>query len=201
MENKVFETLSKVDVKDHVEQKNGLSYLSWAWGWKYVKSIYPNASYKVLKSKAMVNGCENELNYFTDGKTAWVEVEVTIECDTQSMYLPIMDYRNRSIALENLTSFDVNKNIQRCLAKNIAVNFGLGITLYAGEDLPEEPQKDELSKINWANLTTWFTKDEIKEMYKECGVTKGSDLKNEYVEKKVDERLKAQKKESEKEFY
>lgn len=131
----VFETLNKIDVSNHIEQKNGLNYLSWAWAWTEVKKLYPNAQYKIYET---AEGCI----YWTDGKTAWVKTGVIIEGLEHIEYLPIMDYNNRSIPLDKITSFDVNKAIQRSLTKAVA-RHGLGLYVYAGEDLPEETQQAE----------------------------------------------------------
>ena len=129
MEKSVFETLFEINVNEHVEKKNGLSYLSWPYAWAEVKKKFPEANYKVYETG---NGCI----YFTDGRTCWVKTGVTIEGLEHIEYLPIMDYRNKSIPLENVTSFDVNKTIQRSLTKALA-RHGLGLYLYSGEDLPE----------------------------------------------------------------
>lgn len=128
----VFSTLNEINVNGHVEKKNGLSYLSWAWAWAEVKKAYPYATYTIYENK-------DGLCYHTDGKTAWVKTGVTIEDLEHIEYLPVMDVRNRSIPLENLTSFDVNKAIQRSLTKACA-RHGLGLYIYAGEDLPENEQ-------------------------------------------------------------
>ncbi len=125
----VFERLFKINVNQHIEEKNGLTYLSWAYAWAEAKKLYPNANYKVYESG---NGCI----YFTDGRTCWVKTGVTIEGLEHIEYLPIMDYRNKSIELEKVTSFDVNKSIQRSLTKALA-RHGLGLYIYSGEDLPE----------------------------------------------------------------
>ena len=125
----VFETLFEVNVNGHVEKKNGLSYLSWPYAWAEVKKCFPDANYKVYETES---GCI----YFTDGKTCWVKTGVEIAGLEHIEYLPIMDYKNKSISLENVTSFDVNKSIQRSLTKALA-RHGLGLYLYAGEDLPE----------------------------------------------------------------
>ena len=125
----IFETLFEINVNDHVEKKNGLSYLSWAYAWAEVKKRYPDANYKVYET-------ENGGIYFTDGKTCWVKTGVEISGLEHIEYLPIMDHRNKSISIENVTSFDVNKSIQRSLTKALA-RHGLGLYLYAGEDLPE----------------------------------------------------------------
>ena len=126
----VFETLNAVNVNDRTEKKNGLTYLSWAWAWGEVKKLYPAASYTVYENA-------DGWNYFTDGRTCWVKTGVTIEGQEHIEYLPVMDNRNKSILATDVTSFDVNKAIQRSLTKAIA-RHGLGLYIYAGEDLPEE---------------------------------------------------------------
>ena len=128
-QNSVFEKLFQINVNEHIEKKNGLSYLSWPYAWAEVKKLYPTANYKVYEAE---DGCI----YFNDGRTAWVKTGVTVEGLEHIEYLPIMDYRNKSIPVENITSFDVNKTIQRSLTKALA-RHGLGLYLYAGEDLPE----------------------------------------------------------------
>lgn len=125
----VFETLSAVNCNEHTEKKNGLTYLSWAWAWAEVKKRYPEATYTIYENK-------DGLLYHTDGKTAWVKTGVTIEGLELIEYLPVMDYKNASIPVERLTSFDVNKAVQRSLTKACA-RHGLGLYIYAGEDLPE----------------------------------------------------------------
>jgi len=124
----VYEVLSKIDVKEKTEQKNGLTYLSWAWAWHMVKSNFPNATYIIYENK-------DGWNYHTDGKTAWVKTGVSVEGLEHIEYLPVMDFRNKSIPVEQLTSFDVNKAIQRSLTKAVA-RLGLGLSVFAGEDLP-----------------------------------------------------------------
>lgn len=125
----VFETLNAINVNDKTEQKNGLTYLSWAFAWGEAKKNYPEASYTVYENT-------EGWNYFTDGKTCWVKTGVTIEGLEHIEYLPVMDYRNKSISLSDVTSFDVNKAIQRSLTKALA-RHGLGLYIYAGEDLPD----------------------------------------------------------------
>lgn len=132
MEN-YFATLNNINVNDHAEKKNGLTYLSWAWAWAEVKKLFPTATYTIYET---ADGCF----YHTDGKTCWVKTGVTIEGIEHIEYLPVMDYRNASIALEKVTSFDVNKAIQRSLTKAVA-RHGLGLYIYAGEDLPEVEQQ------------------------------------------------------------
>lgn len=125
-----FEELNKIDVSDKTEKKNGLTYLSWAWAWGELKKKHPTATYTVYEDN---NGCI----YHTDGKTAWVKTGVTVDGIEHIEYLPVMDFRNKSIPVENITSFDVNKTIQRSLTKAVA-RHGLGLYIFAGEDLPED---------------------------------------------------------------
>lgn len=130
METKsVFAVLNAVNCNEHTEEKNGLTFLSWAWAWAKVKEHFPTANYTIYET---VDGC----NYFTDGRTCWVKTGVTIEGLEHIEYLPVMDFRNQSIPFEKVTSFDVNKTIQRSLTKACA-RHGLGLYIYAGEDLPE----------------------------------------------------------------
>lgn len=131
----VFSTLNAINVNEHTERKNNLTYLSWAWAWAEVKKAYPEATYKIYENN-------DGLFYHTDGKTAWVKTGVTIEGIENIEYLPVMDYKNKSIPIDNITSFDVNKAIQRSLTKACA-RHGLGLYIYAGEDLPEEEKKPE----------------------------------------------------------
>ena len=129
MEKSVFATLNAVNVNGHTEQKNGLTYLSWAWAWSEVKKAYPAAFYTIYENA-------EGRNYHHDGRTAWVKTGVTIEGLEHIEYLPVMDFRNQSIPLDKVTSMDVNKAIQRSLTKACA-RHGLGLYIYAGEDLPE----------------------------------------------------------------
>lgn len=129
----IFDTLNSINVGEHIEKKNGLSYLAWAWAWAEVKKKFPEATYTIYENK-------DGWNYHTDGKTAWVKTGVTIEGLEHIEYLPVMDMRNKSIPVDNVTSFDVNKAIQRSLTKACA-RHGLGLYIYAGEDLPESEQQ------------------------------------------------------------
>jgi hypothetical protein len=123
-----FKTLAAVNVKDRVEKKGRFDYLSWAYAWAMVKDIYPDAQRKVYESEA------TELNYFTDGKTGYVKVGVTINGLEHIDYLPIMGHNNTSLTIDKIDSFAVNKTIQRSTVKAIALH-GLGLSLWAGEDL------------------------------------------------------------------
>lgn len=151
----VFETLNAINVNEHVEKKKTgernpdgsekfLTYLSWVWAWGQVKQLYPDASYDVRHW--------GDKPYLNDEQLGiMVETSVTINGETISMWLPVMDGKNKAMkeqpytyktkygdkTVEAATMFDINKAIMRCLAKNLAM-FGLGLYIYAGEDLPEE---------------------------------------------------------------
>ena len=144
MEKKtIFEALNAINVNDKTEKKAGLTYLSWSWAWAEVKKLYPNVQRRVYET-------ETGMNYFTDGNTCWVKVGVTIGDIEHIDYLPVMNNRNQSIKLDQLTSFDVNKAIQRSTTKALALH-GLGLYIYAGEDLPEgyEPPKPKLEEARF----------------------------------------------------
>ena len=134
----VFEVLNAIDCNEHVEKKNDISYLSWAWAWQIVKKNYPDAFYTIYENAS-------GLFYHTDGKTCWVKTGVTINGLEHIEYLPVMDFKNKSIPLNAVTSFDVNKAIQRSLTKAVA-RHGLGLYIYAGEDLPEEAKMQKAEK-------------------------------------------------------
>ena len=125
-----FNDLYAVNVNGHTEKKNNLTYLSWAWAWGEIKKRHPDATYTVYENA-------DGWNYHTDGRTCWVKTGVTVNGIEHIEYLPVMDYKNKSIPVENVTSYDVNKSIQRSLTKACA-RHGLGLYIYAAEDLPEE---------------------------------------------------------------
>lgn len=128
-----FKELVGINLNDVKEQKgegsNALDYISWAWAWQRLHERYPDATSNIYKNA-------QGWNYHTDGRTCWVEVGVTVEGLEFVEHLPVMDNRNHSIPANQVTSFDVNKAIKRCLTKAIAAH-GLGLYVYAGEDLPD----------------------------------------------------------------
>ena len=142
----VFDRLSAINLNEHVEKKKELTYLSWAWAWSATKKECPDATYKILPTD------------FDEALGFMCHTEVTIEGETLGMWLPVMDGANKSMlktsytykgtaweggrkvqvdkTVDAATTFDINKTLMRCLVKNLAM-FGLGIYIYAGEDLPE----------------------------------------------------------------
>lgn len=172
----VFKTLIKVDVSKHVEKKNGLTYLSWAWAWQYVKELYPSANFTDVKFDGIPYLFDDNLGYM-------VCTEVTIEGETIPMSLPVMDNSNKAMknkpynyktrngekSVEAATMFDINNARMRCLVKNLAM-FGLGLYIYAGEDLPvqtvvEKLDKDAIEKLSAFIVKYGYTAEQICQSY------------------------------------
>jgi len=130
----VFENLYSIGVKDKIERKGHLDYLSWANAWALLKSQYPDAQRKVYEHD------HTGLNFFTDGNTAYVKVGIIVNGIEHIDYLPVMDHRNNAIPVAKVTSTDVNKTIQRSTAKAIAMH-GLGLSLWTGEDIADIPSE------------------------------------------------------------
>ena len=155
MSENVFVRLASINVNDHTEKKAGLTYLSWAWAWDQLCRQDPDANFEYLPPQSY-------------GETVMVCVAVTAFGKTITEHLPVMDHRNKAIA--NPDAFDVNKAMKRCLVKAIA-HFGLGLYIYAGEDLPDgdEPkaaptpakspavvmaETHKLTKDQWREIST-----------------------------------------------
>ena len=171
-EKNYFEVLNNINVQDKVEKKNGLSYLSWAWAWGEIKKLHPTANYVIYERETEYGA----VNYFTDGRTAWVKTGVIVNDIEHIEELPVMDFKNKSILLENITSFDVNKAIQRSLTKAVA-RHGLGLYIYAGEDLPEEEARRTI------------TEEQIKIIKKLIPANKMDDMITYYKIKKLEDML------------
>lgn len=181
-----FDILNAVNVNEHTETKDTgkvkLTYLSWAWAWSEVKKRFPDAQYEIIKF--------NGLPYVFDEKTGFmVYTTVTIDGITHEMWLPVMDGNNRAMlahpyevvtkyskfTVQPATMFDINKTIMRCLTKNLAM-FGLGLYIYAGEDLPEASDEEIIKDSKPAEAKTApkkddkpakHSKEEIKAKYQE----------------------------------
>lgn len=150
--NTIFATLADTNVNAHVDKKKTeqteLSYLSWAWAWDYFKRAMPDAKYEIRHWGDKPYLFDEQLGYM-------VETSITAGGETHVMWLPVMDSTNhamrntpytvktkyREITVPVATMFDINKTIMRCLVKNMAM-FGLGLYIYAGEDLPGESDEE-----------------------------------------------------------
>ena len=182
-----FDKLYEINVNNHTEEKNGLTYLSWAWAWAEVKRVYPTATYTIKKF-------ENGLPYVYDEKVGYmVFTEVTIEGLTHEMWLPVMDGANKAMksepytyttrysekTVEAATMFDINKTIMRCLVKNLAM-FGLGLYIYAGEDLPQIEEKKIEKELAIALVNTLkaegFSDEDIGKSLAKYKVNKAEEL-------------------------
>ena len=164
MENQVksvYSTLSQTSVREKIERKGNLDYLSWANAWHMLKTAYPNAQRKVYEHE------HTGFNYFTDGRTAYVKVGIIVNDLEHVDYLPVMDFRNNALPIDKVTATDVNKTIQRSTAKAIAMH-GLGLSLWTGEDVPvvvdvtQAPQESSLIELtkgseNWDKVAQYIT--------------------------------------------
>lgn len=169
-----FEMLSKINVNKFVEKKNGLTYLSWAYAWSEVKSNCPDATYEIGETE------------YDESLGFMCHTSVTIDGETLPMWLPVMDGANKSMKkvaykfktkygdkdVAAATTFDINKTIMRCLVKNLAM-FGLGIYIFAGDDIPtSEAQEEEVKTtqlvqlkkgdVNWAKVSAFITSNKAK---------------------------------------
>lgn len=188
-----FQKLYSLNVNDKTEKKKSgsmtLTYLSWSYAWAEFVKVYPFAKYEIVKN-------QNGLPYFADECGAIVYTKVTVDDLTHEMFLPVMNGANKAMkkesyeytvkgyqgkqeqtkTVEAFSMCDINKTLMRCLAKNIAM-FGLGLYIYAGEDLPEyipeyisENQKEELEEL------LIKTKSDIPAFMEYCKVSKLSDI-------------------------
>lgn len=155
-----FDALYSLDLSGKIEKYNDLTYLSWANAWAEFKRCYPSATYHIVKNQT------TNLPYFADPCIGiMVYTEVTVDDVTHEMWLPVMNTSNKAMKLEPYTykvfdkfkkeylertveaatMFDINKTIMRCLVKNLAM-FGLGLYIYAGEDVPKNEAPDTTSQ-------------------------------------------------------
>lgn len=165
----VYNSLKAIDVRPKAEKKGRADYLSWAHAWDMLKSMYPQAQRIIYESE------HTGLNYFTDGKTAYVKVGIVVNDLEHIDMLCVMDHRNKSIPVDKICSFEVNKTIQRATAKAIAMH-GLGLSLWTGEDIPtppseakdapsNEPKKKIALKVddeNWAKVLGYVVANKEK---------------------------------------
>jgi hypothetical protein len=155
----LIEKLLKTNVNEHTEKKNGLTYLSWAWAWAEALKADSSAWYKI---EMFGDKCFMDIN-----GTAMVFVTVTMYGKPMTCQLPVMDYRNK--AIPNPDAFAVNTAIMRCMTKALSLH-GLGLYIYAGEDLPEgesdEGTPDEGKMLDYiAAIEATITLDELKDIY------------------------------------
>ena len=155
MEKKTFLMLADLNVSEKVEKRDGLSYLSWVWAWRHFKEACPDATYEIIINQ------QTGLPYFESAAGVMVYTKVTACGETHMMWLPVMDSHNKAmkaqpyeirtkngpVTIKAFDMFDVNKALMRCLTKNLAM-FGLGLYIYAGEDLPEQSVIMKAEELN-----------------------------------------------------
>lgn len=233
MENKaIFNELYHLDVNEYVERKNDLSYLTWSYAWAELKKRYPDATYEIVMFDGKPYIYDEKTGYM-------VFTKLTINGLTHDMWLPVMDESNKAMldrpykykvfkyvngkkvwnkerkeyemtekSVKVATMFEINKAIMRCLVKNIAM-FGLGLYIYAGEDLPEQIEQDEqdeqIEQNGIAKGEGFITETQIKmierffgnklsDLLKKNGLTKLIDMSREKADELV---KKIQEKENE----
>lgn len=161
MSKSIFEQLSEVNVNGKTEKKGNFTYLSWAFAWEELKKVAPDATAKVYHDE------NTNLPYFSSNAGVMVKVGVTVGGVEHINYLPCMDFKNKAIPSDKITMMDVNKAIQRATVKAIALH-GLGLYIYAGEDLPEveakaAPAKPESKKEAKSGKTSFRRKKKAVE--------------------------------------
>lgn len=201
---KYFEELYNLNVNENVEKKNGLTYLSWSWAIAEVLKKYPDMTYEILRF-------ENNLPYTYDENTGYmVFTKVTIEGITREMWLPVMDNSNKAMlnheytyqvknyktgevvekTVAKATMFDINKTIMRCLTKNLAM-FGLGLYIYAGEDLPEEEATRKITEEQIEKVKKLVKEEDIPAMLTYYKIKKIEDMLYTDAEELIKRKTKA----------
>lgn len=141
-EKTLFNQLNQKDVNDHVEKKNGLTYLAWSYAHQELKKIDSNYS---IKTHEFVHPDVQLDNYFVPYLATpegyFVQVSVTVKGQTETEWLPVLDFRNKSLAKGSATTFDINKAQKRCFVKAAALH-GLGLYIYNGEEVPSANDND-----------------------------------------------------------
>lgn len=185
----IFVTLNDIDVTDKTKEKNGLTYLPWAAAWSEVKKLYPDAEYEIIPQ--IIDQYGNTRFWHDDGRTGWVMVSVTINGRTLTEPLPIMDFKNKAIPADDITSVEANKAMKRCLVKACAMH-GLGLFVYLGEELPETASKildlqatvRDLAKRKSA--LSEKAAEEAVALCREAEKATNPDLEDKYITGKVD---------------
>ena len=197
-EKSVFQTLNEYDISEHIKKKDKIIYLPWSKAWMILKTLYPDSKVEVIENAGFDS--DDVVRYFTDGKTAWVKVAITIKGHTETESLAIMDFRNKSIPVANITSADVEKSIKRCMVKCAALH-GLGLSLWTGEELSSAARekkendldgiKQEILVIVSGKLEAGVPKEQIYKVIESIAGTKNPNaLRDIPTAQKVTEQIK-----------
>lgn len=183
-EKNYFQKMYDADLSNKISTKNGLTYIAWAADLAEIKKEYPDFRYEVhediLEYVVLTNANGQEVVplkkrfWFDDGKTAWVTVSVWNPNGVEYVEsLPIMDFKNKNIPADAVTSMDANKAVKRCLVKAIAIAYGLGLYVYEGEDLPQAVaeanalQEELMDLIKKKSALSVSTANKVAEICKE----------------------------------
>jgi len=149
-----YKDLRQINVSQHIEKKNGLSYLSWSWAVDQLLQLDGDANWEYLEPKSF-------------GDTLMVFCRVTAFGKTRTAQLPVMNYRNQ--AIPNPNAYEVNTAMQRCLAKAISLH-GIGLYIYAGEDLPTSDEKSshDSSAMLSPEIQGWIERNDFKSLHEHC---------------------------------
>lgn len=169
----IYKKLSEVNVNGKTEKKGKFTYLSWAFAWSELKKIAPNSTTTVYHDE------NTNMPYFSSNAGVMVKVGVTVNGLEHINYLPVMNFRNEAIQSDKVNMMDINKAIQRCTVKAIALH-GLGLYIYAGEDLPEV---DAIELLNNCKSL-----DELKRVY--SNLSKADQLENTKLKDTLKTKLK-----------
>lgn len=197
-EKSVFQVLNEYDISEHLKKKDKIIYLPWSKAWMILKMLYPDSQVEVIENASFDSG--DVVRYFTDGKTAWVKVAITIKGHTETESLAIMDLRNKSIPVANITSADVEKSIKRCMVKCAALH-GLGLSLWTGEELSSaarEKKENDLDSVKQdilvivnGKLEAGVPKEQIYKTIESIAGTKNPNaIKDVHIAQKVAEQIK-----------
>ena len=197
-EKSVFQTLNEYDISEHIKKKDKIIYLPWSKAWMILKTLYPDSKVEVIENAGFDS--DDVVRYFTDGKTAWVKVAITIKGHTETESLAIMDFRNKSIPVANITSADVEKSIKRCMVKCAALH-GLGLSLWTGEELSSAARekkdndldgiKQEILVIVSGKLEAGVPKEQIYKVIESIAGTKNPNaIRDIPTAQKVTEQIK-----------
>ncbi|OIS49826.1 hypothetical protein A4A29_12720 [Staphylococcus equorum] len=141
-EQTLFQQLNSKDVNDHVEKKNGLTYLAWSYAHQELKKIDPTFTTKYHEfPHPDVNRDDYVVPYLATPEGYFIQTSVTVKGQTETEWLPVLDFRNKALAKGSATPFDINKAQKRCFVKAAALH-GLGLYIYNGEEVPSASDND-----------------------------------------------------------
>ena len=188
MDNK-FDVLNKIDVSEYTDKKGQFTYLSWAWAVRELLQIAPDATWEIHEYQHTHSSGYILAPYMKTDTGYFVKVTVTVDGIGRSQVHPVLDHRNKTVDEPN--AFQINTSIQRCLAKAIALH-GLGLYIYAGEDLPREPEPltnkqyqevtsilSEMNGYDGSNIISKIDNKEINEINFKATIAKLKRIKKE----------------------